>query len=122
METPAVTFTFPPEVIEAIAERTAELVLERLGKNTDAAPTEKYLDVAGALAYLSWGERGRAKLYSLTSRGAIPHGKHGGRLFFEREALDDWLAQFTKGSNGNGGVVQSTTTRKDKPVVDEPPS
>ena len=78
----------PPEFVEAVAQRAAALVADRLQQRT--AP---YLDVAGAAAYLACP---RSRIYSLVSAGRIPVRRDGSRLLFRAAELDDWL-------DGGGG-------------------
>lgn len=77
----------PDELLHALAERTAQLVAERL----EPAPQtgSPWLDFEGAMAYLGFSRR----LYKLTAARAIPfRKKHDGQgLLFHREELDGWL-------------------------------
>ena len=78
----------PAELVEAIAQRVAELLREQ-----PAQPAEllsPWLDVEGARAYLGFS---RDRLYKLTAAGAIPcRKKRGGQgLLFHREELDAWI-------------------------------
>jgi excisionase family DNA binding protein len=75
------------ELVEAIAQRVAELLRER----EPAAPTASpWLDLEGACAYLGFS---RDRLYKLTAAGAIPARKKrdGQGLLFHRDELDAWL-------------------------------
>lgn len=76
--------TVPPELIEAIAERTAELLAERMPEKAEA-----YLDVDGAASYLACS---RDRIYDLRRQG-LPHFKDGTRLLFKRGDLDAWLTR-----------------------------
>ncbi len=73
----------PDEVIEAIAERVAEILRERQDGNNRSP----YLSGASAAAeYLGWPtERVYKHLVSL------PHFRHGRRLMFRRDELDAWV-------------------------------
>ena len=78
----------PIEVLDVVAERTVDLLLERM-----AAPREAgspWLDVSSAMSYLGFS---RNKLYKLTAARAIPfHKKRDGQgLLFHRDELDRWL-------------------------------
>lgn len=73
----------PPELVEAVAARAAELVAERL----EPAP-EPYLDVDGAAAYLACP---KSRVYALASAGRIPVRRDGSRLLFRASELDAWL-------------------------------
>lgn len=79
--------TVPDGLLEALAERVAELVNERLQARPPASP---WLDFDGALEYLRFS---RDQLYKLTAARAIPFRKRRGgqALLFHREELDRWL-------------------------------
>jgi excisionase family DNA binding protein len=78
----------PGELVEAIAQRVAELLREHNGPPVEIA--SPWLDVAGACAYLGFS---RDRLYKLTAAGAIPcRKKRGGQgLLFHRAELDAWI-------------------------------
>jgi excisionase family DNA binding protein len=76
--------TFPPELIEAIAERTAELLAARLPESS-----EGYLDVDGAAEYLSCKPH---RIYDLCRQG-LPVYKDGSRSLFKGCDLDAWLTK-----------------------------
>ena len=73
----------PPEFVEAVAQRAAELLAERV----DQRPAP-YLDVAAAAEYLACP---RSRVYSLASAGRIPLRRDGSRLLFRASELDEWL-------------------------------
>lgn len=73
----------PPELVEVIARRAAELVAER------DAPPEPWVGVDLAAEHLACG---KARVYALVSANRIPFEKDGSRLLFRRSALDAWLA------------------------------
>jgi excisionase family DNA binding protein len=73
----------PPELVELVAERAAELVAARL-----ATEPEPWVGVAAAAEHLACP---RSRLYALVSAGRIPHAKDGSRLLFKRSALDAWV-------------------------------
>jgi excisionase family DNA binding protein len=81
-------FVVPDELLQALAERTAALLAERL----EATPPAKspWLDFEGAAAYLGFS---RDRLYKLTAARAIPFRKKrdGQGLLFHREELDRWV-------------------------------
>jgi excisionase family DNA binding protein len=81
------TVSVPDELLEALAERLAELVNERLQAPRPASP---WLDFEAALEYLRFS---RDQLYKLTAARAIPfRKKRGGQaLLFHRDELDRWL-------------------------------
>jgi excisionase family DNA binding protein len=74
----------PVELIEAIAERTADLLAERMPD-----PAEPYLDVDGAAEYLACKPH---RIYDLCRQG-LPVHKDGSRSLFRREDLDRWLTR-----------------------------
>ena len=74
--------TVPPELVEAVAVRAAQIVAERT-----AAP-RPWLDVQGAAEYLACPP---SRIYALTSKRAIPFEKDGSRTLFRPEALDEWV-------------------------------
>jgi excisionase family DNA binding protein len=73
----------PPELVETVAERAAELVAER-----QADRDEGYLDVKGAAKFLSCGVH---RIYAMTSAGRIPFEREGGRLLFDPRELREWV-------------------------------
>ena len=77
---------FPPEVLEALAERAAELVREQ------AHDGSRWLDVDGAVRYLGWSKQ---RVYNHV--GELPHRKHHGRLMFNTAELDEHLERFREG-------------------------
>ena len=82
------TLVVPDELLQALAERTAALLAERL---PPAPRTESpWLDFDGALAYLGFS---RDRLYKLTAARAIPFRKKrdGQGLLFHRDELDRWV-------------------------------
>lgn len=73
-----VSITFPPEFIEAVAARAAELVAPR------GPEPAGFLDVAGAAEYLACP---KSRIYSLVSARRIPFYKDGSRTLFDRAEL-----------------------------------
>jgi hypothetical protein len=84
-------------VVESLAQRTAELVIERLPQPEQPQEPGRWLDFNGALEYLGWTKGGKTRLYSLTSAEAIPFTKYGQRLFFERSDLDAFIDSHRRG-------------------------
>ena len=72
----------PREVVEAVAQRAAEIVRER------ADEPESWVGVAEAAEHLACPP---SRVYALVSKRAIPFEKDGSRLLFKRSALDDWV-------------------------------
>ena len=77
----------PPEVVEQIAWRAAEILAER-GQPQVAA--EAWITLAEAAEYLACKPR---RLYALKAAGRIPHRKDGERVLFRRSELDRWLVE-----------------------------
>jgi excisionase family DNA binding protein len=78
----------PTDLVEAIAQRVAELTREQI---TEAcAPASPWLDFSAAASYLGFSAD---KLYKLTAAKAIPLRKKrdGQGLLFHRDELDQWL-------------------------------
>jgi excisionase family DNA binding protein len=71
---------FPAELVEAIAQRAAELVAER--------QPDGYMNVDQAGEFLACK---RDRLYALVSAGRIPFHKDGSRLLFDRGELREWV-------------------------------
>ena len=78
----------PPELVEAIAERVAEMLAER----ERPAEADGYLDVDGAAAFLACP---KSRIYALASCNPprIPVERDGSRLLFKRLALDAWVRE-----------------------------
>lgn len=72
----------PPELVELVAQRAAELVAEQVGSD------DGYLDVAGAAAFLACP---KSRIYSLVSARRIPHHRDGSRLLFDRAELREYV-------------------------------
>jgi hypothetical protein len=72
----SLVFELPPTLIEALAERAAEIVAER---------NAGFLDVAGAARFL--GGCSPKRIYNLVERGVLPHRKFHGRLLFDPREL-----------------------------------
>lgn len=74
--------TVPPEALEAIAERAAQIVLER----QRAQPASRWLYGAKAASdYLGWPVK---RVTNKVATGALPHHRSGGRLMFDTAELD----------------------------------
>lgn len=79
----------PPELLEQIAERAAEILAAR------AAPAvSPWMSADQAADYTGIPKQ---SLYKLTAAKAIPHAKPGNRLLFKREDLDAWLDAHREG-------------------------
>jgi excisionase family DNA binding protein len=79
----ALSLRVPPDLVEVIAARAAELMADRL-----AAESAPFLNVAGAAEYLACAP---SRIYALVSTRRIPHHRDGSRLLFRRSELDAWV-------------------------------
>lgn len=80
-----VTIALPDELVEAVAQRVAELVAERNGQSVQCDP---WLSIEEAAEHL----RARPqRLYDLVSTGRLKPAKDGRRLLFRRSVLDAYL-------------------------------
>jgi excisionase family DNA binding protein len=79
-------FTVPPEFVEAIADRAAELLEERVSTILDTA--SPWLNVDEAADYLRCS---RQRVYDLKSSGRIVSAQDGTRPLFHRDVLDAYL-------------------------------
>jgi len=78
----SISFDFPPELLEEIAQRAAELLAARV-------PAEDHwMTVAEAAEYLRCPI---SRIYALTSAKRVPHHHDGSRLLFRRSELDTWV-------------------------------
>ena len=77
----------PPELLEAIAARAAELIEDR--RREEAEP---WIGVEEAAEYLACKPQ---RVYDLTSQGRLEHRKDGRRLLFRRPWLDAYLEEAT---------------------------
>ena len=71
-----------PELLEAIAQRTAEILRET------SEQEDRWMNLDEAVDYLRCK---RSRLYEFTRRGEIPHSRDGRRLLFRRSELDQWV-------------------------------
>jgi excisionase family DNA binding protein len=82
----------PAELVEAIAQRAAALVLEHLELIDD------WLDAAAAADYLAVSV---GQVRNLVSEGRLPrHGPKGHRLRFRRSELDAYQEGCRRGTRG----------------------
>jgi excisionase family DNA binding protein len=85
---PQLTITLPAEVVEAIAQRAAAIVLAQ-HDNVEANGTPWLSGARAAADYLGWP---RERIYKRVAAGELPHYREGDRLMFRRDELDRWLA------------------------------
>lgn len=81
------TVQMPPEMIEQIAERAAEMVAEQQGGRGAA---DAWLSVAEAADYLRCST---GRIYQLVSARRIPYSKDGSRTLFRRSQIDAWIEE-----------------------------
>lgn len=79
---PQNSIPIPPELIEEIAQRAAEIAAHR------AKPGSPWLTLPEAAEHI---RAPKSRLYALVSKRAIPHEKDGSRLLFHRAEIDAWL-------------------------------
>ena len=82
-----VELTLPPEAVEQVAERAAQLVLEQLG----GATVSPWMTRAEAAEYLS------VPVSRLEKRRDVPHVREGARILYHRNELDRWLLTHREG-------------------------
>jgi excisionase family DNA binding protein len=81
----------PKELIDAIAERVADIVLDRLADGPRGSEPGTWMCSAEVAQYLGWS---RKSVYRRVARMAMPHYKVDGVLLFRRDELDAWLEQY----------------------------
>jgi hypothetical protein len=89
---PAVSLPIPSELVEAIAERAADLVAERMAGSGGAANPgggDRWLRGADAIAGYIGAPPSR--VYALNSAGRIPVHHDGSALIARCSELDAWL-------------------------------
>jgi excisionase family DNA binding protein len=86
MGSPALSIDFPAEILEQVATRAAEIVVDRQALEADQP--SGYLDVEGAAEFLACP---KSRIYSLVSAGRIPHHRDGTRLLFDRGELREYV-------------------------------
>lgn len=84
------TFSLPAEVVEAIAERAAEIVLARLGDGRESERWPDWMSVETAARYLDVSPE---RVRKLVARREIPFSQEakGCRVFLRRSDLDAWM-------------------------------
>jgi excisionase family DNA binding protein len=91
-------FTLPPELVEAIAQRAAEIVLEQLAERAEGEWPE-YMTPQQAGRYIGATAQ---RIYDLRSAGRLPRAfNDGGRALIKRSDLDEYVA-LRSPPNGRG--------------------
>lgn len=85
----AVSIDVPAELVDAIAERAAELVLERLRVKAVASES-RYLTVDEAASLYRCKPQ---RIYDLISSGRLPKKNDGSRVLLERAELERRLEE-----------------------------
>jgi helix-turn-helix protein len=94
-----VTIPFPPDLFEALARRIAELLTER-------PEAQRYMDADEAAAYLGIPVK-TLRTKEWRYREGIPYGQlGGGRLIFDRLALDERFASTGGAAGGRYAVTR----------------
>ena len=78
------SLTLPAELVDRIAARAAQLVVDQLEQNG----RNGFLDVPGAAAFLSCPE---SRIYALVSARRLPVHRDGSRLLFDPAELRDYV-------------------------------
>ncbi len=76
----------PEELVEAVAQRAAEIVLEQLAAPDQSSP---WLTVPEAAEYL---RASRQRIYDLLSSRRLTRHRDGTRVLIRRDELDRYLA------------------------------
>lgn len=92
------SLTLPPEILEAIAERVAELLADRVAT---PAPVSPFMTVAEAAEYLRCK---RQRVDDLLSSGRLTRHKDGSRTLVSRAELDAYLLPNGSRSSTRSGV------------------
>jgi len=80
----------PDQLVEAVAQRAAEIVLDRLPQS------DGFMGACGAADFLACPV---SRIYALVSSKKIPHHRDGSRLLFDRSELREYVR--------NGGATRA---------------
>lgn len=85
--TDPLAITFPPELVEAIAQRAAGIVVERLEAQTVA---RGWVDVDGAAKFLGCSPE---RVRKLAAADRLPYSQEmaGAKLYFSLAELDEYM-------------------------------
>jgi hypothetical protein len=86
----------PAEVVEAIAQRAAELVLRRYAEPNSISERRWLYGARAAAEYLDWPV---GRVQKLTAANSIPYHRLDGeqRVSYRTDELDGWLDGFYEG-------------------------
>jgi hypothetical protein len=110
---PMPSIPIPEAVLDALAERVAAIVVERLG---GTLRPNQWMRTAAAAEYLGMT---RGALYS--RRADIPHYKVDRLLLFKLEELDAWIAQYHREPQRNASWARPTPAASRRYSQREPP-
>jgi excisionase family DNA binding protein len=82
---PSFEIALPPELLEQVAQRAAEIIAEKSG-----AGPEPWLSVEQAAEHLAVSVSQLYTLCSQRTRNGIPLTKEGSRSYFRASELDAW--------------------------------
>jgi hypothetical protein len=90
------TIELPPETLEAIAQRAAEIVLEQLRQEQPPGGRRALYGARAAAEYLGWPV---GRVEKLTAANAIPCHRTAerGRVTYLTAELDEWLQERREG-------------------------
>ena len=104
--TEPLSIALPPEIVEAIAQRAAEIVLGRVEEQAAETSSPWLYGAKAAAQYLGWPV---GRIQKLTAANAIPFHRvptgfdetgqplQGQRVAYRRDDLDRWLEQYREG-------------------------
>lgn len=84
------------ELIEQIAQRTAEIISSKKNDNSTTEEKESFLSIEEAASFLKISIH---TIYSKVSRKEIPSMKRNGRLYFSSKDLTEYLKSGRKLTN-----------------------
>ena len=101
----------PGELLDEVAQRVADIVIERLSGELRGTAGGRWMRAAEAAEYLGWT---RGALYARVRSKGMPHYKVDGLLLFKRDELDTWLEQFRQpaDSDAHGDALAHTRHRQ----------
>jgi excisionase family DNA binding protein len=86
------TLNLPPEVVEQLAQRVADILQERAGEERTSAEAARWLTIAQAAAHI--GARPQ-RIYDLRQSGRLSRHGDGRRALIDRHELDQLITRTT---------------------------